>query len=167
MYITFDEIMSYKIKVEGLQAENKRLNDKDGLYDEVKELQVENKRLNRVNAELSDKLQAVNDDYNNDHKVHDEYEDGLLAEIKQLQSHVDKYGSLQYDELKVELEDIKKVTYEKAYKEKGEIDKHFIDCLEESTKKHVAENKQLQNHVDKYFERLLSIERISQPVHPE
>ena len=88
MYITFDEIMSYKMKVEGLQAENKRLNDKDGLYDEVKELQVENKRLNRVNAELSDKLQAVNDDYNNDHKVHNEYEDGLLAEIKALKEQV-------------------------------------------------------------------------------
>ena len=45
MYITFDEIMSYKMKVEGLQADNKRLNDKDGLYDEVKELQAENKAL--------------------------------------------------------------------------------------------------------------------------
>ena len=49
MYITFDEIMSYKMKVEGLQAENKRLNDKDGLYDEVKELQAENKKLHDAN----------------------------------------------------------------------------------------------------------------------
>ena len=72
MYITFDEIMDYKMKVNRLQAENERLNDKDGLYDEVKELQAE--------------LQAVNDDYNNDTKVHNEYADGLLAEIKELKA---------------------------------------------------------------------------------
>ena len=56
------------------------------LNDVIKDLQAENKRLNRVNAELSDKLQAVNDDYNNDHNVHNVYEDGLLAEIKVLKA---------------------------------------------------------------------------------
>ena len=39
---------------------------------------------------LQDELQAVNDDYNNDHKVHDEYEDGLLAEIKELKAENDR-----------------------------------------------------------------------------
>ena len=51
-------------------------------------LKAENKRLNRVNAELSDKLQAVNDDYNNDTKVHNDYADGLLVEIKELQAEI-------------------------------------------------------------------------------
>ena len=76
-----------------LKAEVKRLKgvlDMDSSLDDaiikdaelIRELKAENKRLNRVNAELSDKLQAVNDDYNNDTKVHNEYADGLLAEIK-------------------------------------------------------------------------------------
>ena len=46
--------------------------------------------------------------------------------------------------LKAELKDVKKVTYEKAYKEKEDLDKSFIKCLEESTKKHVAENKTIK-----------------------
>ena len=44
------------------------------------------KLLKADNKELKDKLQAVNDDYNNDHKVHNEYEDGLLKEIKELKA---------------------------------------------------------------------------------
>ena len=35
---------------------------------------------------LKARLQAVNDDYNNDTKVHNEYADGLLAEIKELKA---------------------------------------------------------------------------------
>ena len=35
---------------------------------------------------LQDKLQAVNDDYNNDHKVHNDYADGLLEEVEELKA---------------------------------------------------------------------------------
>jgi predicted RNase H-like nuclease (RuvC/YqgF family) len=59
------------------------------LNDVVKDLQAEaieqikdNKKLQAEIKKLKDKLQAVNDDYNNDSKVHNEYADGLLAEIK-------------------------------------------------------------------------------------
>ena len=45
-------------------------------------------KLENENARLKDELQAVNDNYNNDHKVHNEYADGLLAEIKELQAEV-------------------------------------------------------------------------------
>ena len=48
----------------------------EGLREEIKELQAEIKRLNRVNAELSGKLQAVNDSFK--------------AEIKELKAEVDK-----------------------------------------------------------------------------
>ena len=64
---------------------------------EIKELKAENKRLNRVNAELSDKLQAVNDDYNNDTKVHNDYADGLLVEIKELKAELETSKQLAKD----------------------------------------------------------------------
>ena len=80
-----DTIMDVGLDNERLQAENDKLKyDLKYSYKDNEELKAENKRLNRVNAELSDKLQAVNDDYNNDTKVHNEYADGLLAEIKEL-----------------------------------------------------------------------------------
>ena len=47
------------------------------------------KRIDMI-KELQAELQAVNDDYNNDHKVHNEYEDGLLAEINELKAELDK-----------------------------------------------------------------------------
>ena len=71
-----------------LKAENKELKAdirhdasvceeyEEGLREEIKELQAEIKRLNRVNAELSGKLQAVNDSFK--------------AEIKELKAEVDK-----------------------------------------------------------------------------
>ena len=65
-----------------LKAENSKLKDGYKLttrddFDKIEELKAEIIRL-------TDKLQAVNDDYNKDHKVHDDYEDGLLEEIKEL-----------------------------------------------------------------------------------
>ena len=57
------DIRLYKTRNNELQAENKRLNDKDGLYDEVKELQEElvtaNDGINDLNDVLKD-LQAEN-----------------------------------------------------------------------------------------------------------
>ena len=79
-----------------LKADNKRLNDKDGLYDEVKELQAEYDELQAENKRLQDELQAVNDDYNNDHKVHNEYADGLLSEIKELKEDNNKHYPKEY-----------------------------------------------------------------------
>ena len=79
---------TYDVIISKLESDNSTFH---GQYDKIQELQAENKRLNRVNAELSDKLQAVNDDYNNDHKVHNEYEDGLLAEIKELKAEIKAY----------------------------------------------------------------------------
>ncbi len=96
-----------------LQAENdKAENGKQVMYNEmdaeVRELQVENKELKQglftsdvdeLKAEikrLKDKLQAVNDDYNNDHKVHNEYADGLLSEIKELKEDNNKHYPKEY-----------------------------------------------------------------------
>ena len=85
---------------QAIQLRDKFGNERDNYYDEIKE--------------LKDKLQAVNDDYNNDHKVHNEYEDGLLEEIKELKAkiiklevYVDKYGAIAYDELKKENDALK------------------------------------------------------------
>ena len=96
----FDQVME-------LKADNKRLNDKDGLYDEVKELQAEYDELQAENKRLQDELQAVNDDYNNDHKVHDEYADGLLEEIKELKNKLSNYncGCKYPKELKADAEE--------------------------------------------------------------
>ena len=54
----------------------------DGLRDE---LNIAKEQI-KENKKLQDKLQEVNNDYNNDTKVHNEYEDGLLAEINELKA---------------------------------------------------------------------------------
>ena len=56
------------------------------LQDVVKNLQAEAIEQIKENRKLQDKLQEVNNDYNNDHRVHEEYADGLLAEIKELKA---------------------------------------------------------------------------------
>ena len=56
------------------------------LNDVVKDLQAESIEQIKDNKRLKDELQAVNNDYNNDHKVHDEYADGLLEEVNELKA---------------------------------------------------------------------------------
>ena len=56
------------------------------LNDVVRDLQAESIEQIKDNKRLQDKLQEVNNDYNNDHKVHNDYADGLLAEIKELKA---------------------------------------------------------------------------------
>mgnify|MGYP003151940073 CR=1 FL=1 len=92
--------LEMSIKNDKLKAENKQLtqtikysNGNDGLYDEIVE---SNEHLEEQIKELKDKLQAVNDDYNNDHKVHNEYADGLLAEIKELKENSKKQYPKEY-----------------------------------------------------------------------
>ena len=87
-----------------LRKENERLKElnphevpKEFHTERYEELDAEIKRLNRVNAELSDKLQAVNDDYNNDTKVHNDYADGLLVEIKELKAELETSKQLAKD----------------------------------------------------------------------
>ena len=93
-----DTIMDVGLDNERLQAENDKLKyDLKYSYKDNEELKAENKRLNRVNAELSDKLQAVNDDYNNDTKVHNDYADGLLVEIKELKAELETSKQLAKD----------------------------------------------------------------------
>ena len=74
------------------------------LNDVVKDLQAEaieqikdNKKLQAEIKKLKDKLQAVNDDYNNDSKVHNEYADGLLSEIEELNAELDTSNQLAED----------------------------------------------------------------------
>ena len=93
-----NSIMDVVLDNERLQAENDKLKyDLKYSYKDNEELKAENKRLNRVNAELSDKLQAVNDDYNNDTKVHNDYADGLLVEIKELKAELETSKQLAKD----------------------------------------------------------------------
>lgn len=100
MVLDMDKIISNII--DDLKAENVNyINDnaklikeneelKQGLFtSDVDELKAEIKRL-------KDKLQAVNDDYNNDHKVHNEYADGLLSEIKELKEDNNKHYPKEY-----------------------------------------------------------------------
>ena len=69
------------------EEENKRLNDvlKD-MREEIKDLRKACKLLKEDNKALIDKLKAVNNDYNNDHKVHNDYADGLLEEVEELKA---------------------------------------------------------------------------------
>ena len=62
------------------------IDDKDKIIDE---LQTEAIEQIKDNKKLQDKLQEVNNDYNNDHKVHNDYADGLLEEIKTLQNKIE------------------------------------------------------------------------------
>ena len=77
MYITFDEIMT--------KAQS-----------EIRELKAELDNLKGENIDLINHA-----DFIEQGKIK-KVIDGFKAEIKQLQTHVDKYGSLQYDELKRE-----------------------------------------------------------------
>ena len=74
-----NELVKRGAKLKELQAEIKRLNDKDGLYDEVKELQAENKRLvkqvssNRdSNSNTHTHITREVNDYMNHHPEHSE-----------------------------------------------------------------------------------------------
>ena len=99
---------TYDVIISKLQADNVELHQEaeeiaEGnkeYFDQVMELKADNKRL-------QDELQAVNDDYNNDHKVHDEYADGLLEEIKELKNKLSNYncGCKYPKELKADAEE--------------------------------------------------------------
>ena len=74
------------------------INDLNGV---LTDLRIENedlikacKLLKEDNKRLKDELQAVNDDYNNDHKVHNEYEDGLLDEVNELKAEIKRKDTL-------------------------------------------------------------------------
>jgi predicted RNase H-like nuclease (RuvC/YqgF family) len=107
MYITFDEIMSYKMKVEGLQAENKRLNDKDGLYDEVKELQAVNDtyqgEIFKLEADIKElrnsKIEFMT-------KAQTEIKE-LKAENKRIRNTLRENASM-FDKLQAELDKVRK-----------------------------------------------------------
>jgi chromosome segregation ATPase len=98
-----DEINIKNNLINYMDAEIKRLKAElktaqegiDDLNDVLKDMQKESIEQIKDNKKLQDKLQAVNDDYNNDHKVHNEYEDGLLKEIEELKAEV-KRGEEQY-----------------------------------------------------------------------
>ena len=84
-----------------------------GLNDVVKDLQAEaieqikdNKKLQAEIKKLKDKLQAVNDDYNNDSKVHNEYADGLLSEIRTLKAENDTL-KFALDNVQVKLDEVR------------------------------------------------------------
>ena len=78
-------------EVKRLKAELKTAQEGiDDLNDVLKDMQKENIQQIESNKELQDKLQAVNDDYNNDNKVHNEYADGLLEEVNELKAELDK-----------------------------------------------------------------------------
>ena len=76
-----DAIIKDAELIRGLKAELKALRSKEW------DMQAEIK-------ELKDKLQDVNNDYNNDVKVHNDYADGLLEEIESLKSNSLKNSSL-------------------------------------------------------------------------
>jgi cell division protein FtsB len=72
----------------------------------------------RIIKELRDKLQVLNDDYNNDHKVHNDYEDGLLAEIKELKAelkHFKDVANAENDRLKAENKALKEQVHDLMY----------------------------------------------------
>ena len=128
----------YDVIIEELKATNyhdeiKDLHkERDDLYkackllkDDNKELKADNERL-RIenntlklsNGKIKDELQSVNDDYNNDHRVHNEYEDGLLDEVKELKAEI-KEKEEQYHMLASS----KTSHYPKEYK--AEADEYF------------------------------------------
>ena len=82
-----DENTELKAELEGMRNEYNIAQDGiTDLNDVLKDMQEESKEQIKENKRLQDKLQALNDDYNNDHKVHNDYEDGLLEEIKELKA---------------------------------------------------------------------------------
>ena len=85
-----DVIKELQVENDDLKAENCGLIneskwDKNKL---IKELQAENDSLKDEAVKWNRKYNKLNDDYNNDHKVHNDYEDGLLKEIKELKMEI-------------------------------------------------------------------------------
>ena len=110
--IAQDGITDLNDVVKDLQAEaieqikdNKRLNDKDGLYDEVKELQAENDGLAKLVVDLKaelDNLKGENIDLINHADFIEQGKikkviDGFKAEIKELNAELDTSNQLAED----------------------------------------------------------------------
>ena len=129
-----EQVSDLMIDKDQLQAENKRLkaelqavSSKKIIWtqnDVVKDLQAEAIEQIKDNKRLQDKLQEVNNDYNNDTKVHNEYADGLLAEIKQLKADINHDAKVCYDVDDKHIEIIKEL--EAEIKElKADNNKHY------------------------------------------
>jgi chromosome segregation ATPase len=138
-----------KAEIEELKAEIKqavKLRDEFGQEcdDNKKNVDI----LKAENKRLKDELQAVNDDYNNDHKVHNDYADGLLAEIKTLQNKIEglkssddvrklRISRLKNEKLNAENEDLLKACkllkdtshYPKEYEHEAE---EYFSCNDKS-----------------------------------
>ena len=84
--------IEYRQEIDDLKAENKELKENMGNYPTDRydfKCIEENTKLKAEIRELKADNKRLNDDYNNDTKVHNEYADGLLAEIKTLQNKID------------------------------------------------------------------------------
>ena len=141
--IAQDGITDLNDVVKDLQAEaieqikdNKRLNDKDGLYDEVKELQAELDKAEKGRQVMYNEMDA---------------------EVRELQAEIDNLKGENIDLINhadfIEQGKIKKVIdgFKAEIKElKNGSDVAYMEILHRSNDKLLAENKQLQNHVDKY-----------------
>jgi chromosome segregation ATPase len=131
---------------------------------ENEELKADNKRIRNTlveNASMYDKLQAelqsVNDDYNNDHKVHNEYEDGLLAEIKELKAELVTAND-GINDLNDVLKDLQAESIEQIKDNKRLNDK---DGLYDEVKELQAENERLMKQVNSKWTNNSNVHTIS------
>ena len=104
-----------------------------GLEDKVRELKADNKRLN--------------DDYNNDTKVHNEYADGLLAEIKELKEGLSNEGVLMLQDDNKKLQSIIDELRESNKKLSKSSDVAYMEILNRSNDKLKADNVRLVEQV--------------------
>jgi hypothetical protein len=66
----------------------KAIDENTELKAELEKVKRCNKTMDGIIIERDAEIKRLNDDYNNDHKVHNEYEDGLLEEIKELKADI-------------------------------------------------------------------------------
>ena len=106
MYITFDEIMDYKTQINKLKSE---LDDIKGEnIDLINHADfIEQGKIKKVIDSFKAEIRELKADIKHDAKVCDDYDDGLLAEIEELNNHLSRAKSMR-DEFGNERDNLRK-----------------------------------------------------------
>ena len=106
MYITFEEIMDYKRQINKLKAELDDLKGEN--IDLINHADfIEQGKIKKVIDSFKAEIRELKADIKHDAKVCDDYDDGLLAEIEELNNHLSRAKSMR-DEFGNERDNLRK-----------------------------------------------------------
>ena len=106
MYITFEEIMDYKRQINKLKAELDDLKGEN--IDLINHADfIEQGKIKKIIDGFKAEIRQLKADIKHDAKVCDDYDDGLLAEIEELNNHLSRAKSMR-DEFGNERDNLRK-----------------------------------------------------------